>query len=67
MRDVSIFTAETVRDCARSVTCEAPDGRWVPARPMGYPGGWRYRIKAAWLVFTGKADAVTWPDGESDA
>lgn len=33
---------------------------WVPARPEGlYSIG--NRIKAAWLVFTGKADAVIWP------
>lgn len=33
---------------------------WVPARPEGYWSIW-HRIKAAWLVFTGKADAVKWP------
>jgi hypothetical protein len=33
----------------------------VPSRPLGldtFPA----RFKAAWLVFTGKADAVTWDD-----
>lgn len=42
--------------------CEAglPDGRWVPARPLGYMS-FGQRIKAAWLVFTGRADALTWP------
>ena len=39
------------------------DGKWVPARPLGfYSIG--HRIKAAWLVFTGKADAVTWPGNQ---
>lgn len=33
------------------------DGKWVPARPLGYPG-LKHRFKVAWLVFTGKADAV---------
>jgi hypothetical protein len=37
-----------------------PDGRYVPARPYGFQGGW-FRWKAAWLVFTGRADAVTYP------
>lgn len=36
------------------------NGEWVAARPYG-----RFsllnRIKCAWLVFTGRADAVTWP------
>lgn len=43
--------------------CQAglADGRWVPARPCGfYSLGSRWR--AAWLVFTGRADAVEWPD-----
>lgn len=39
-----------------------PDGRYVPARSLTgsqlNPWG---RWKAAWLVFTGKADALTFP------
>ena len=38
-------------------------GLWVPARPLGYTGIGR-RFKAAWLVFTGRADAVVWPCGQ---
>lgn len=34
---------------------------FVPARPLGYPS-LRVRIYAAWLVFTGRADAVIWPE-----
>lgn len=30
---------------------------WEIARPMGY-SSFRYRCKATWLVFTGKADAL---------
>jgi hypothetical protein len=37
--------------------------QWVPARPLGY-GGIVRRIKLAWMVFTGKADAVTWPGNQ---
>lgn len=33
---------------------------WVPARPVHYDTI-KNRLKAAWLVFTGKADAVVWP------
>jgi hypothetical protein len=39
--------------------------RWVPARPLSC-GGFATRCKAAWLVFTGRADAVTW-EGYTDA
>jgi len=35
-------------------------GTYVPARPYGWTS-LRWRFKAAWLVFTGKADAVIWP------
>lgn len=38
-----------------------PNGRWVLARPLNYQHrSLRARIKDAWAVFTGKADAVTW-------
>lgn len=33
---------------------------WVPARPLGYPS-YANRFRAAWLVFTGRADALIWP------
>ena len=36
------------------------DGRVVPARPQGF-WSWRYRWAAAWLVWTGRADAFVWP------
>lgn len=39
------------------------DNQWVPMRPLGY-GGIVRRIKLAWMVFTGKADAVTWPGNQ---
>lgn len=35
-------------------------GRWVPVRPLGY-FSLGNRFKCAWLVFTGKADALVWP------
>ena len=37
-------------------------GKWVPARPL--IGSMRDRIRAAWAVLTGKADAFTWPEGQ---
>lgn len=39
------------------------NGKWYPARPMGYPS-FISRLKATWLVFTGKADALVWPAGQ---
>jgi hypothetical protein len=34
--------------------------KWVPARPLGFYSVIT-RFKMAWLVFTGKADALVWP------
>ena len=33
---------------------------YVPARPLGWTS-WLKRFKAIWLVWTGRADVVTWP------
>lgn len=36
------------------------NGGWAPARGEGF-ASLRHRIRAAWMVFTGKADALVWP------
>lgn len=41
-----------------------PDGSWHPARPMQDIPSLFKRIRTAWLVFTGRADAVIWPGGQ---
>lgn len=56
MRDTSIIHVNTVLKNDVSVLI---DGRYVPARSEGF-SSWRYRLKATWLVFTGKADALIW-------
>ena len=35
-------------------------GRWVPAKTL--PGPLAWRIRAAWAVLTGCAEAFTWDD-----
>jgi len=37
-----------------------PDGRYVPSRMYGHRQGFFERLYAAWLVFTGRADALIW-------
>lgn len=40
------------------------DGKhYVPARAEGY-SSILYRLRAAWLVWTGRADALVWPQGQ---
>lgn len=36
------------------------DGRWVPARPIGW-FDFSSRARAAWMVWRGRADVVIWP------
>ena len=38
------------------------NGRYVPARPVAGP--FICKVKAAWEVFRGRADAFTWPEGQ---
>jgi hypothetical protein len=58
----NIWTLERLTDYCVNGGCQAglPDGRYVPARPLGFCSLGQ-RIRAAKLVFSGKADAVTWP------
>ncbi len=45
---------------AQTTQAGLPDGRWVPSRSLG-PSWLSHRLRAVWLVWTGKADALTWP------
>lgn len=37
--------------------------RWVFSRPLGM-FGLLSRLRAAWMVFTGKADVLIWQEGQ---
>ncbi len=56
MKGVNELTAIQVKnwDCDKEIS-----GEWVPARPEGSFCLIR-RLKLAWKVFTGKADALVW-------
>jgi hypothetical protein len=43
------------------------NGKWVPARPENYKKScmtMRKRLQHAWAVFTCKAEAFIWPEGQ---
>lgn len=41
------------------------NGKWVPARPINYQSrSIPQKLREAWAVFTGKAEAFTWPEGQ---
>ena len=44
------------------VQSETKNGKWVPSRPYPSNYGLMYRLKLTWHVFTGKADALYWPE-----
>lgn len=50
---------DVVKDTS-TMSCRLKDGRTVPARAQGYHSFFN-RVKAAFLVFTGRADALVWP------
>ena len=60
----SLYTlAELRSERLADTTVKMPDGSWAPARPEGYDS-LQNRFRLAWLVFKGKADAVTWPGNQ---
>lgn len=58
MNTPNTYTAEQIKHW--DIQTET-GGRWIPARPLGYQGLFLWhRLKAAWLVFTGKCDVLSW-------
>ena len=60
-----IWNLKDLIESTASTHTEIQSGKWVPARPCNS----RYRtmrqkFKEAWVVYTGKADAVIWPGGQ---
>ena len=51
--------ADEVAKSAQENQAGLPDGRWVAARPIPY-WGVRWRLRQAWDVLRGKADALYW-------
>lgn len=55
------YTPESLARTTAEVACGLPDGRYVACRPLGWQGiQLRKRFRAAWLVFTGRADVLQW-------
>lgn len=52
-----------LRDVTRVDALVQSPGGWLPARPMGL-FSLKSRVKLAWMVFTGRADAYVWPQDE---
>ena len=59
----AMWTAEALVQHAQSgVRCKVHD-EYVPARPWLWNERWT-RFKCAWRVFTGRCDALLWPEDD---
>lgn len=58
MKDPNIIHVHSLLEQCRSTATEI-NGKWVPARPLGF-SSIRHRLRATWLVWTGRADALIW-------
>ena len=57
----------TLKDLMNSVACTSAKvgDKWVPARPLNWTcRTLADRFREAWAVFTGKAEAFEWPEGQ---
>lgn len=54
---ISMYGIHNLLDCTAEI-----NGKWVPCRPLNF--FILNRFKLAWMVFTGKADALVWPEGQ---
>lgn len=60
MRGTNVLKVEELQEWNIDVKI---DNEYVPARPIGYLD-FVSRLKIAWMVFTGKADALLWPKNQ---
>lgn len=44
---------------SKQAQTEAAPGQWVRSVPLPYTG---HRLRAAWMVLTGRAYAIQWPE-----
>lgn len=58
-----IYTLQYLRSHSVENNMVEIEGKWYPARPL--TGTFRLeRLKAAWEVFRGRADAFRWPGNQ---
>lgn len=61
----TVYTPKDILDDGLTMTTEI-NGQWVPKRPLGFQGLCLLtRLKYAWLVFSGRADVLQWPNQEN--
>lgn len=58
-----IYTLQYLRSDRVENNLAQIDGKWVPARPLSGTFRWE-KLRAAWEVLRGRADAFKWPGGQ---
>jgi hypothetical protein len=58
-----IYTLDYLRSDDIKLNAACIDDKWVPARPITGTFRWE-KLRAAWEVLRGRADAFTWPGGQ---
>lgn len=61
IKGVNTWTLKELSFYVSSVSERRKNGTRRPIRPVGHDGFW-YRLKAAYKVFTCKADVLVWPE-----
>jgi len=61
-----LWTLPSLFAQARTVATESQvkPGAWIPCRPHASIESFRFRLRCAWLAFSGKCDLVRWPEGQ---
>lgn len=58
-----IWEVSNLKNYVNSVAGQKSDGSWGPTRPLYLVGLYLcYRLRCAWLAFTGKCDLVKWDE-----
>jgi len=58
-----MWMLKELQDKNMPMTCI--NGKWIPARPINYKcRTLKQRIKEAYAIFIGKAEAFVWPEGQ---
>lgn len=60
-----MWTLKTLVKTANQGPQSCINEKWVPARSLNWKHrSLRQRIREAWAVFKGRAEAFTWPEGQ---
>ncbi len=62
---MTVYKIEDIVDKTITQNTTHIDGKWIPARPINYQHrSLTEKLKGAYLVFMGKADAFIWPKNQ---